>query len=465
MPTKAILQTHVAQTTNWVSIYLVGLIAFLGILQNGVLRHLEWPYLQQMDSQSSPTFYGIMGSVQSIAHMVSTALGGFIINKWCTIKLPVVIGKIISLGGSILFVLIEVIPDNRRYAFMGYAVLAGLAMGFVMMMRIHVIMVSTEKDRSKAFAIIAMAPMLGIIAGNFSQTLITKLGYPGSDFWLFGNSMHLNLYTVPAYFAIFNIALALALLFMYFNEDDGMKKFSKKRIIAARNEQKSNLQIGANEKDLGNSEQDIVIGKIDKVAMLVCFLLKMGMSCTMSLLQTLFQPYTQTIFRFTNEELVYYGSITSTLTGILGLSVNLSYLFLNLGKYISERKAIALAMTIILVFFLATFPYPFITTQIQYVKSYEFIKGSDSELNNNTTELIVGCENEFKWCEVTPAVSPFVWFPLVVICFGTALPLMLINLEVVYSKILGPIKQGTYQSVFMIIGWFNFFSLIGYKIF
>lgn len=39
-----------------------------------------------------------------------------------------------------------------------------------------------------------------------------------------------------------------------------------------------------------------------------------------------------------------------------------------------------------------------------------------------------------------------------VLCVGMAMPLWMINLDSLYSKILGPIKQGTWQGIFLVAG-------------
>lgn len=74
--------------------------------------------------------------------------------------------------------------------------------------------------------------------------------------------------------------------------------------------------------------------------------------------------------------------------------------------------------------------------------------------NGTVVEEVIsyGCKPSFRWCKNTPAVDIYVYHIALVICMGIAIPLSNTNLDVLYSKILGPIKQGTMQGMFAAVG-------------
>lgn len=110
-------------------------------------------------------------------------------------------------------------------------------------------------------------------------------------------------------------------------------------------------------------------------------------------------------------------------------------------RYISERRAIILGIGSKLVYLLLTYPYPFLGSTIQY-----------EVLDGNGSVVKPGCSARFDWCAHTAAVNVYVYCVALVVCFGLGFPLLVVNLDTLYSRVLGPIKQGTMQGVFLISG-------------
>jgi hypothetical protein len=63
-----------------------------------------------------------------------------------------------------------------------------------------------------------------------------------------------------------------------------------------------------------------------------------------------------------------------------------------------------------------------------------------------------GCRLTQQWCAETPAISPTLYCVSHVVCLSIALPLMMLNIEMLFSTILGPIKQGTQFGIFLVCG-------------
>lgn len=86
------------------------------------------------------------------------------------------------------------------------------------------------------------------------------------------------------------------------------------------------------------------------------------------------------------------------------------------------------------------------------------------ESQTNPDIQIVGCNTNFEWCETTPKVNIFIFNAALIIALGIGLPLVQINLDVLYSKVLGPIKQGTLQGIFVATAQIlNIFGPLGFS--
>jgi hypothetical protein len=91
-----------------------------------------------------------------------------------------------------------------------------------------------------------------------------------------------------------------------------------------------------------------------------------------------------------------------------------------------ERTGCVLSLSIFLVAFLLTFPYPFLSSRI--------------------VDTAPDCTRKFSWCATTPVPNMILYFVAFCFAMGTANPLIQINLDTLYSKVLGPIPQGTMQA-------------------
>lgn len=87
---------------------------------------------------------------------------------------------------------------------------------------------------------------------------------------------------------------------------------------------------------------------------------------------------------------------------------------------------------------------------------------SDS-LSPNSSVEIVGCRLEFTWCQTTPQIDFPIFAVSTIVAMGLGFPLVTINLDVLYSKVLGPIKQGTLQGIF--IGVAQIMNIVGPMLF
>lgn len=73
-----------------------------------------------------------------------------------------------------------------------------------------------------------------------------------------------------------------------------------------------------------------------------------------------------------------------------------------------------------------------------------FTTSADTEnAGTNTVYGTAGCNRQFTWCEDTPAMNAFVFMIYATLLHGIAFPFVMLNLDTIFSKILGPIKQAS----------------------
>src|SRR3569623_106912 len=114
---------------------------------------------------------------------------------------------------------------------------------------------------------------------------------------------------------------------------------------------------------------------------------------------------------------------------------------------ISPRIGILVGMAIFFLNYLLTYPWPFLSGSIPYLHPVEIPTTSNSTSSNSTIEY-VGCPLDHKWCASTPRVNVIVCYGATIITVGFGYPLIGISLDILFSKILGPIQQGTMQGIY-----------------
>uniref|UniRef100_A0A914CVG1 Uncharacterized protein n=1 Tax=Acrobeloides nanus TaxID=290746 RepID=A0A914CVG1_9BILA len=61
---------------------------------------------------------------------------------------------------------------------------------------------------------------------------------------------------------------------------------------------------------------------------------------------------------------------------------------------------------------------------------------------------MVGCPRSYDWCATTPRTNEVIFIGSIIIALGVAFPITDISLDILFSKILGPIQQGTMQGIY-----------------
>lgn len=68
-------------------------------------------------------------------------------------------------------------------------------------------------------------------------------------------------------------------------------------------------------------------------------------------------------------------------------------------------------------------------------------------------EARVGCNvDKFSWCEDLAPVNVYLYYVMYILVIGLAFPTMNITTTTLFSKVLGPRRQGTQQGIFQVSG-------------
>lgn len=70
-----------ARRTDWKSIYVVTLVAFIGSVHTHCIAPGIWPYMKKMDPTVSENFFGVLGSVTSLGTVLAALTAGYVSNK------------------------------------------------------------------------------------------------------------------------------------------------------------------------------------------------------------------------------------------------------------------------------------------------------------------------------------------------------------------------------------------------
>ncbi|CEF64177.1 Major facilitator superfamily and Major facilitator superfamily domain, general substrate transporter-containing protein [Strongyloides ratti] len=437
--------------TNWKNIIIIAFIAFTSIVPESTITPIEWAYLQISDSKVDEAFYGYLTSANALGQVISSTTSGFISNHIQQVKAPMIFGYFIIFISCGIYLSLEFISDNRRFVFLLFEFTIGIATGCIRMYRVHIAMAANDKDKPKAFAIVSIATVVALIIGPLIQYIIAFVfKYPGVS--VIGN-LHLNIFTVPGYLILFFSIIAILILTLFFSSKDTMKNSEaiiiNKKINEIQMEDLDDISIGNGHSlyDTLRKKKEIAKKQIrlDYLAIMTCFIIKLAVTTTAILLRTTMIPYIQTVFAFNAKQLVKYTTFIQISIAILSLICYLSYIFFKINEKLKEKVVIIIGLSLYILFYLVTYPWNFYSYTIRdnLDKNMEI----DSRINFNATDIC-----RYSWCSTTLSINGWVIFPAIIIVIGIASPLILINLEVLYSKLLKTVKQGTMQGLFMSLG-------------
>ncbi|KAF8374782.1 hypothetical protein PRIPAC_81211 [Pristionchus pacificus] len=407
--------------SNWKGPIVAVVLAFLCNIESSMLSSGEWPYMSTIDHDATSNFYGTANSVNKAAHVLCT----FIFAGWSyrisSIKIPMVVGRCITLVGCIMYIFVEFIPSGRRWWMLVCYMLFGVGFGTSPLLRSYVVRVTSDENRASAFAMLNGAGVLSVMVGPIAQLAFADLPYPGID--IIPPNIKLNIYSAPIWVAVItNIVAILISVFLLQDAPAVEEKQSDKSFsfsLAAIRELYSKLR-GLN---------------IPWILVALIFVEKMVSGLFNATMPSVVGPLMTSMYAFDGQEIIIILGVSQVLVGLLAVAFTVGFVLLKLGNRVSCRVLFAFSNIMMITGYVITYPYPFDSMPMQPF--------------NETSRI--GCDREeYAWCDTQLVVNivPFIIVMIIVSAF--AIPSAMMSLDTIYSKIIGNIDQNMMQSFIVI---------------
>ncbi|CEF63127.1 Major facilitator superfamily and Major facilitator superfamily domain, general substrate transporter and Major facilitator superfamily domain-containing protein [Strongyloides ratti] len=420
MGSDNILNNKFCDHTSWQSIYGAGLLSLITNAQYTIYFSSVWPYLQVLVPNIKEEFYGFLFASYSIGTIVFSPVFGWWSNKLKGIKIPLYTGVLCQLIGNIIYLSLGELSEYRKEFMVIARFINGIGGANVSLFRSYAATSSLPKDRTSAISIVNCGLSIGFALGPFFNILFAVIGYPE---YRILNLFTLNIYTLSAFISTLLNIISLCCIKFFFKE--------KYAGINEKYFQSKNLS--------KISEPIKNIPKYDKKAVGIIFFIRFTMMFIKNTCNILNPFLSMTMFNFTKKETIETISIIEVFIGSTAVLIHALYVCFNLGKYGKFRQNLIIGLSLLAIFHLIIYPYPFLYDN----KSTVTITNTNKINITSSTEQI-GCNiNKFNWCYNLPKISPSLYFISYTILVGLALPIINANMNTIFSKILGPRFQGT----------------------
>ncbi|KAF7634765.1 hypothetical protein Mgra_00005799 [Meloidogyne graminicola] len=399
------------------------------------------PYLQIMDSSASETFFGYIVASYSLGQLIASPIVGYFSNRFKKIRYFLYIGIFLAFLGNALYMCVHLFPiEERKYALLIGRFITGIGSSNISLLKAYASTASTQKDRSRAIALVTGGVALGMTMGPAFQLLFTPIGFPGFNFLISG--LMLSMYTAPALMACLMNAVNAFCIFAFFHE-----------VYTGLISSKSQL-----------TKNELPLPKIDKRALFLCYLTRFTQMFINTNLETLGASLAMILFAWTRTETVKYFSLAQAIMSLLAFLIYLGFIFFRFEKYLRERVNLIISLFALFLFHILTYSYPFlsgeITTYSSEAKRVRTHTPSPKNFPLNITddenpEEHVGCDSyRFSWCSSVKPINPFYFYTCYILFIGLAFPNINVALNTLFSKIIGPRRQGFQQGLLQMSGGF-----------
>ncbi|CAD6192211.1 unnamed protein product [Caenorhabditis auriculariae] len=403
--------------TDWKAIYVIGLITFVAFVVNFLLESNRWPYLQEVDTDTTAEFFGVASAASKAGHAVFTLVFSYWSYHYQCVKPPIVFGCLISLISCVFYFCVELLTDNRRYLMAMCFVLFGAASSNITVLRAYIASASLPEDRTKAFSASSLSILLAVIVAPIIQISFSKIPYPG---WEVLPDVRFHIYTGPVALAALINVVVIGITWFCLRELPKRKKFAGPANGSTIDYYKAKMTAFLN--------LDIKWGLV-----LLCCCMKAVFTLCIVILMLIMPVLYTTSYGWSGTTLVQISAISMGTAGILSLVVGLLYAFL--GKYIPQRVAFLFALFVFGLLFVFTYP-------------YEAISNPVAPYNETTNS---GCNPEkYDWCQTAVAPPAILLVVVQTAAISLCMPIAIVSLDAIYSKILGQINQSMLQGAFII---------------
>ncbi|CCD67917.1 Major facilitator superfamily (MFS) profile domain-containing protein [Caenorhabditis elegans] len=416
--TEAMLPTP-SDKTDWKSIYLAGSCAFIQATQFAIFFTSMYPYILTLEHNVTQTSFGIVVAMYSVSQAIFSPVFGFWSNRIGQVRFPLIVGFIVMAFGNITYLSLQYLSSNHLYVMMLARLIAGGGTGNMSLLRAYASTASTSKDRSRAIACVSGGIALGTMMGPGLQLLFSPLGENGINIL----GLNISIYTSPALFCLILNVTGLLIVKLAFVE---------KYII---NHGKNIVQ------DEENGEKKIKkLASPDFIAILLCIITRFSQIFLNTTIESIGSAYTMMMFGLEKEESVSINAGVHTVAGSIAAFMFICFIFTGVRRYMKNRVFTFISLSIPLVWLIATYPYKFYSDHVQLMTN-----GSNAN-----------CDTEkYSWCTDLTKVNEYVYYIGFIMVFGVAFSFMNITVTTLFSKVIGPRPQGTYQGVYQMAGSFG----------
>uniref|UniRef100_A0A914DMD8 Major facilitator superfamily (MFS) profile domain-containing protein n=1 Tax=Acrobeloides nanus TaxID=290746 RepID=A0A914DMD8_9BILA len=340
--------------TAWKSIYIVTLVAILGTFTTNCIMPMVYPYMKKLMPETTEESYSYILSISHACGAFSSIIAGYLSNRFGSTTGALIFAKVIAIAAGIEYFFIGTLATGKMVAFYISTGLFGAHNQY----KTHIAMASREVDRPKAMGWAALAVSLGLILGPLLQLVFTRIGYPGWNF-IFGTK--LNLYTVPVLITLGISFIGVILLIFCF---DGKMRVRRKESIPMESVSTVSDSYEILTDTIEEPNEKI---SFDKIAAVICMIANLVSNFVSLVITTILPPYMMMMYEWTSDHAVLMQSIIMPIVGACVLFVNSGYIFCNFGKRIAPRIGIIAGMLMFFIYYLITYPWPFIGGSIPYL--------------------------------------------------------------------------------------------------
>ncbi|UMM42486.1 hypothetical protein L5515_018301 [Caenorhabditis briggsae] len=417
-PTEPMLPTP-SERTAWTSIYVAGACAFIQATQFAIFFASMWPYILTLKPDVKQGSFGVVVALYSVSQCICSVGFGWWSNKLGQVRLPLLVGFVIMAFGNLTYLSLQYWSDHHLYVMMVARFVAGGGTGNMSLLRAYAATASTLKDRSRAIAFVSGGIALGTMIGPGLQLLFAPLGADGITIL----GLTISIYTSPALFCL--MLNGLGLLIVQF-------AFEEKYIIKHEKESKEDFEKG--------EQKPKKLASPDLIAILLCVFTRFLQIFLNTTTESIGSAYLMMMFSYEKEEAVTINAGIHTIAGTIAATMFICFIFTKIREYVRIRVCTLISLIIPLIWLIATYPYSFYS---EYVKIQANGSNADCDLN------------KYSWCADQPTVPKYVYIIGYVLVFGVAYTIMNITVTTLYSKVVGPRPQGTYQGVYQTAGSFG----------
>ncbi|KAI6191947.1 hypothetical protein M3Y97_00283000 [Aphelenchoides bicaudatus] len=397
--------------TDWKSIYWTSLLTFFTAVQFSLFYAGLWPYLQLIDAETSESFFGYIVGIYSLGQILGSPLVGFWANKIKRISVPLYFNILLLFVGNFSFICLELVLSNHRYMLLVIRFITGFGSSNISILKSYTASASHSNDRSRSIAFVTGGIAVGMFSGPALQIFFVPLGYPGYNLF-FG--LKLNMYNAPAYMAcLLNLICALV-----------VKLFFRESYAGLLNR---NTENGAK----------IQLPKFDRVAITICHVTRFTQILTNSTLETLAAPLTMALFAWSRHDVVENIALAQLIMSFLAFTTYLLFIVFNADRYLNFRMCLIGSLVGLSAFYIITWP----------------VAVPSKQCAKSAVEEQLGCDaDRFSWCYSLKQVNVVLFYLSYVFIIGFAFAMVNITLNTLFSKILGPRRQGTQQGLLQVSG-------------